>query len=125
MTALTTESRTTLAAAFTGQGYRVYDTPPPVPTPPCVTFVADSPWIRPSRIGSHLNYEVRWRILVAIKVRKTSAELLDIEDAVDTILGLIPAGFEVAQVGPPQLTDIGAQGTVITTEIAVSAHMKE
>jgi len=125
MTALTTESRTTLAAAFTGQGYRVYDTPPPVPTPPCVTFVADSPWIRPGRIGSNLNYEVRWRILVAVKVRKTSAELLDIENAVDIILGLMPAGFEVAQVGPPQLTDTGAQGTVITTEIAVSAHMKE
>lgn len=125
MTALTTESRTTLAQAFASSGYRVYDTPPPVPAPPCITFVADSPWIVPGRIGSNLNYEVRWRILVVIKVRKTSAELLDAEDAVDTILGLIPAGFEVAQVGPPQLTDTGAQGTVITTEIAVSAHMKE
>ena len=125
MTALTTESRTTLAAAFTGQGYRVYDTPPPVPTPPCIVFIPDSPWIRPGRVGSNLNYEVRWRILVVIKPRKNSAEQLDAENAVDTILGLMPAGFEVAQVGPPQLTDTGAQGTVITTEIAVSAHMKE
>ena len=125
MTALTTESRQSLAQAFQGNGYRVYDTPPVVPAPPCVTFVADTPWIRPNRIGSALNYEVRWRIIVVIKVRKNSAELLDAEDAIDTILGLIPAGFEVAQVGPPQLTDTGAQGTVITTEIAVSAQMKE
>jgi len=125
MTALTTESRTALAAALDGHGYRVYDTPPAVPTAPCITFVADSPWVRPGRIGSNLNYEVRWRIIVVIKVRQNSAEQLDAENAVDTILGLIPSGFEVAQVGPPTLTDTGAQGTVITTEIAVSAHMKE
>lgn len=125
MTALTTESRTALANALGANGWRVYDTPPPVPIPPCITFVADSPWVKPSRIGSNLNYEVRWRILVAIRIRKNSAELLDAENAVDTILGLIPAGFEVAQVGPPQLTDTGAQGTVLTIEIAVSAHMKE
>lgn len=125
MTALTTESRQLLAAAFTGAGYRVYDTPPPVPTPPCVTFVADTPWVLPGRIGSNLNYQVRWRVLVVIRPRKNSAELLDAENAVDTILGLMPSGFEVVQVGPPQLTDTGAQGTVITTEIAVQAQMKE
>lgn len=125
MTALTTESRQLLATAFAGAGYRIYDTPPPVPAPPCLTFVPDTPWIRPGRVGSNLNYEVRWRILVVIKPRKNSAELLDAENAVDTILALIPSGFEVVQVGPPQLTDTGAQGTVITTEIAVQAQMKE
>lgn len=125
MTALTTESRLAMASAFEGHGYRIYDSVPAVPTPPCITFVPDTPWVRPSRIGSNLNYEVRWRILVVVKVRKNSAEQLDAENAVDTILGLIPSGFEVVQVGPPQLTDTGAQGTVITIEIAVSAQMKE
>ena len=125
MTALTTESRLAMAQAFEGHGYRIYDSVPAVPMPPCITFVPDTPWVRPSRIGSNLNYEVRWRILVVVKVRKNSAEQLDAENAVDTILGLIPSGFEVVQVGPPQLTDTGAQGTVITIEIAVSAQMKE
>lgn len=125
MTALTTESRQLLATAFAGAGYRIYDTAPPVPAPPCITFVPDSPWITPGRVGSNLNYLVRWRILVVIKPRKNSAEQLDAENAVDTLLALIPSGFEVVQVGPPQLTDTGAQGTVITTEIAVQAQMKE
>jgi hypothetical protein len=53
------------------------------------------------------------------------AASIDTENAVDVILGLIPAGFTVDQVGPPALTDLGAQGTVITTEINVQAHMKE
>ena len=125
MTALTTEARTTLTTALEATGLRVYTTVPAVPKPPAIVVVPDTPWVRPNRVGSNLNYEVRWRILVVIKPRKNSAELLDAENAVDTILALIPSGFEVVQVGPPQLTDTGAQGTVITTEIAVQAQMKE
>lgn len=125
MTALTTEARTALVSAFEGQGYRVYDTVPSTPAPPCVVIFPDTPWIRPNRVGSALNYEVRWRVMVVIKARQNAAEQLDAENAVDLFLGLIPSGFAVEQVGPPQLTDTGAQGTVVTTEIAVSAQMKE
>lgn len=125
MTALSTESRELLTAAFTGNGYRVYDTVPNVPSPPAIVVVPDSPWILPGRIGSTLNYEARWRILIVIKKRQNAAETLDTENAVDTILGLIPNTFQVTGVNAPQLNDIGAQGTVITTEINVSIQMKE
>jgi hypothetical protein len=125
MTALSTESRNTLAAALTGQGYRVYSTAPAVPVTPSIVIVPDAPWITPERVGSVLNYRVRWKVLVVISPRKNEAAALDTETAVDTILALIPAGFIVDQVGPPSLADIGAQGTVITTEINVQAHMKE
>lgn len=125
MTALSTESRTTLAAALTGHGYKVYSTAPAVPVTPSIVIVPDSPWITPERIGSVLNYRVRWKVLVVISPRKNEAASTDTETAVDTILGLIPAGFVVDQVGPPSLADIGAQGTVVTTEINVQAHMKE
>lgn len=124
MTALTTEAREALVTAFEGQGLRVYDTVPAVPAPPCIVIVPDSPWLIPERIGSNLNYRARWRVLIVISPRNNAAAVLDIEDAVDTMLGLIPVGFNVEQVGPPSLSDTGAQGTVYTTEIAVSAHMK-
>jgi hypothetical protein len=125
MTALSTESRTTLAAALTSHGYKIYSTAPAIPITPSIVIVPDAPWITPERIGSNLNYRVRWKLLVVISPRKNDAASIDTENAVDVILGLIPAGFTVDQVGPPALTDLGAQGTVITTEINVQAHMKE
>lgn len=125
MTALTTESRAALVSAFTGHGLKVYTSTPPVPVPPCVVIVPDSPWIQPERIGSNLNYKVRWRILVVISPRKNDAAQLNVEEAIDLLLPLVPNGFSWDLVNPPQLNDVGAQGTVYTTEINVSAHMKE
>jgi len=125
VTALSTEARELLITAFTSSGYRVYDTVPNIPTPPAIVVVPDSPWLVPGRIGSNLNYEARWRILIVIKKRQNAAETLDTENAVDIVLGLIPTEFLVTAVNAPQVNDIGAQGTVITTEIDVSIQMKE
>lgn len=125
MTALTTESRTDIVQAVTGLGLKVYASAPPVPSPPCIVVIPDAPWIRPGRIGSNLNYEVRWRLLVVISPRKNDAAQLDTENAVDAVLDALPPSYLVSAVGQPQLTDTGAQGTVITTEINVSAQMKE
>lgn len=122
--ALTTEAREALATAFTGQGLTVYETVPAVPKPPAVVIIPDSPWIVPERLGTNLNYRARWRVMVVISPRNNAAATVDVEDAVDTLLGLIPTGFNVELVNPPTLTDTGAQGTVYTTEINVSAHMK-
>jgi hypothetical protein len=125
MTALTTEARTLLVAALTGHGFKVYGTAPAIPVTPSIVIVPDAPWVTPERVGGKLNYRVRWKLLVVISPRKNDAAALDVEDAIDLILPLIPSGFTVDQVGPPSLTDIGAQGTVVTTEINVQAHMKE
>jgi hypothetical protein len=124
MTALSTESREELVTAFTGQGLKVYTTVPAVPKPPCIVVIPDSPWIQPTRLGSNLNYRVRWKVLVVISPRNNEAATLDIEDAVDLILGLIPSGYVAELVSPPQLADTGAQGSVYTTEISVTVQMQ-
>ena len=155
MTALTTEARELLIDAFRGTsgpltwsvyqqawsaadgdwasatlivggaGMRVYDTVPTIPTPPAIVIIPGSPWLLPGRIGSNLNYEARWKILIVIKKRQNAAETIETENAVDTVLDLIPNAFQVVAVNAPQLNDIGSQGTVITTEIDVSIQMKE
>ena len=125
MTALTTEARELLIDAFTSSGYRVYDTVPNIPTPPAIVVIPDSPWILPGRLGSNLNYECRWKILIVIKKRQNAAETLDSENAVDTLLGLIPETFQVTGVNAPQLNDLGSQGIAVTTEINVTIQMKE
>ena len=119
MTALSTQTRDQLTTAMVGLGLKVYNTAPPVPKPPCVVCIPDSPWIRPNRVGSFLNYEVRWRLLVVVSPRTNEAAQLDTETAVDRILAAVPDGYQVTGVGAPALTDIGAQGTVTTTEIQI------
>ena len=125
MSALTTEARELLIDAFTSSGYRVYDTVPNIPTPPAIVVIPDSPWILPGRLGSNLNYECRWKILIVIKKRQNAAETLDSENAVDTLLKLIPDTFQVTAVNAPQLNDLGSQGIAVTTEINVTIQMKE
>jgi len=122
--ALTTDSREALVSAFAGQGLQVYTTVPAVPRPPAVVIVPDSPWITHER-GGTLGYRVRWRVLIVISPRNNEAATLDVENAIDALLPLIPAGFTWDVVNPPQLNDVGAQGTVYTTEINVSVSMKE
>ena len=123
--ALTTESRELLITALAGNGYRIYDTVPAVPATPSVVIVPDSPWIRPNRIGSTLNYEVRWRVLVNVNPRNNESATKTTEDALDTLLVEIPSTFVVDVVNAPQLLSLGGQGTVMSTEINVSIRMKE
>lgn len=125
MTALTTEARTIITTALANSGWLVYDVAPEIPKPPCVVITPDSPWLRIDRIGSNLHYEVRLRILVVVNNKRNQAQQTAIEDGVDTILAALPPEVRAEIVGPPSLTDIGAQGTVTTAEINVSVRMKE
>jgi hypothetical protein len=125
MTALSTETRLAITTAMQGLGLKVYDTVPDVPRPPCIVCIPDTPWIRPARVGSYLNYEVRWRLLVVVSPRSNEAAQVHTETAVDNVLAAIPDGYQVTGVGAPTLTDIGAQGTVTTTEIQISVQVKE
>jgi hypothetical protein len=47
-----------------------------------------------------------------------------LQHAVDLVLGLVPSGYVAELVSAPQLADTGAQGTVYTTEISVTAQMQ-
>lgn len=122
---LATESRELIVAALTGNGYKVYDTVPATPITPSVVCVPDSPWIRPSRLGSNLNYEIRWRILVNINARVNESATKATEDAIDTLVAALPNTVLVEVINAPQLLSIGAQGTVMSTEINVTMQMKE
>ena len=122
-TPIITESRGDLSTAFAGLGLNVYDSSPPVPQPPCVVILPDSPWVRPDRVGSNLNIEVRWRVLLVVNSKANNAQPDQIEAALEDLLGAIPAGYIVTLVGSPQLTDVGAQGTVTTTELNLSVRL--
>ena len=123
--ALTTEARELLITALTPSGYRIYDTVPATPITPSVVIIPDSPWIVPSRLGSNLSYRCRWRVLVTINARVNDTATTQTETAIDALLALIPNTVAVESVNSPQLLSLGAQGTVISTEINLSIEMKE
>ncbi len=122
---LSTEARELLATGLQSTGWQIYDHAPEIPRPPALVITPDTPWIRLDRIGGFLNYEVRLRVLIVVANKKNQAQLEAVEAAVDQVLTNLPTGFVPDIIGPPQLTDIGAQGTVTTVEVNVSAHMKE
>jgi hypothetical protein len=123
--ALTTEARELIVTSLTGLGYKIYDTVPTVPVTPSVVIVPDSPWVQPTRLGSNLNYAVRWRLLLSVNVRVNAVAIETTEDALDVILAALPKPVNVASVNAPQLLTLGAQGTVMTTEIQIQIQMKE
>ena len=47
------------------------------------------------------------------------------QDAIDTLLVALPDTVLVEVINAPQLLSLGAQGTVMSTEISVSMQMKE
>lgn len=124
-TPLSTQARAELVTLLEGTGRTVHAVPPPVPIPPCLVVVPDSPWMVPNRIGSARNYQLRYRVLVVSDARVNTSAMADAEAAVDAILDALTGKFAVTQVGPPQLTDTGAQGVVQTTEITLTAQVKE
>ena len=91
----------------------------------------------PSRIGERIygeypshyavrpNYRCRWRVLVTINARVNDTATTQTETAIDALLALIPKTVAVESVNSPQLLSLGAQGTVISTEINLTIEMKE
>jgi len=78
-----------------------------------------------SRLGSKLNYQVRLRVLIVVSPRTVDAAVTEAETLLDDVLAAIPDAYTVEYVGPPLITDTGPQGSVVTTEVSVTVHMKE
>lgn len=121
---LCTQARNELAGLLgTVTGFKVHAVAPAVPVPPCIVIVPDTPWIAPERSGSVLNYRLRLKVLVVVDARSNVQGLAKAEAAVERVLLAIGRKFIVDQVSPPGLTDVGAQGSVLVSEISTTAHI--
>lgn len=123
MPALTTDFRDTLATALAGVSGNVYATAPAAPVPPAVVIVADNPWMTPAVMGGRLRTEVRLRVMCA--VRDSGDNLAQLESLVESALVALPDGAVVSEVTAPQSLDAGPQGTLLTSEIRLSVHLRE
>jgi hypothetical protein len=122
--ALTTNTREELAQVLNLiGGVQAFSTTPPVPPIPGIVIHPDDPYLDVDRLGSRLTYTVNLTITAITQATDINTSLKNAEELVDKVLGQLPAGFLVNRVNAPQLTDMGAQGSAYTTDIAVSAHV--
>jgi len=123
MTALATVTRQGLANLLQATHRTVHEVTPRVPVPPCLVVQPDVGWITPSRLGSLDRFELRLKILI---VERDNADgLAGIEDAVEEIFEVIATTCQVNEITPPMPLDVGAQGTVLVSEIKLSIQVKE
>ncbi len=62
--------------------------------------------------------------MININARVNESATKSTEDAVDALLVVLPDTVLVDVINAPQLLSLGAQGTVLSTEINVSMQMK-
>lgn len=121
---LATQARNELAALLgTVTGFKVHAVAPAVPIANCLVIVPDSPWITPERAGSVLNYRLRLKVLIVVDARVNVQGIAKAEAATEKVLIAIGRKFQVDQVSAPSLTDVGAQGSVLVTEVTTTSHI--
>jgi hypothetical protein len=123
VTALATTTREAIGLLLASTHRTVHIVAPAVPVPPCLVLVPDVGWITPDRIGSVKRYELRLKVLVV--ARDNSEGINEIEEALEDVMGALATTCLITEVTPPATTDIGAQGSVLVSEIKLSIQVKE
>lgn len=123
MTALATTTRLAVGTALSTTGRVVHTIAPKVPMPPCLVLVPDQQWIIPNRLGSTQRYELRLKVLAV--ARDNEEGLAELEQAVEDVMGAVDTMAVITNVTPPASTDIGAQGSVLVSEVHLSIQVKE
>jgi hypothetical protein len=121
-TPLPTEARTQLATWLATTDYRVETTVPKVPSPPVLVIVPDAPWITPGRVPA-LAFDVNLKVMC---VARDNAEGIDVlEDMVHQVIDSVDGQTQWSDATAPQTLDLGAQGTVLVSEVSITIHVKE
>lgn len=123
MTALATTTRLALVTVLEATGRKVYPVAPAVPVPPCLAVVPDQQWIVPNRVGSNQRYELRLKVMCV--ARDNAEGVTECEEAVEAVMAAVADMALVTNVTPPASLDVGAQGTVLASEVHLSIHVKE
>jgi hypothetical protein len=120
VTLVTTDRAALVTVLDAALSVKVYPTPPPTPVPPCVVIASGSPWMVPDRLGG-FQPRVSWKVMVV--VRDDANHVAGLESLVESVIGALPTGVRWESVGPPSSLDVGAQGSVMVSEIDITAAL--
>lgn len=124
MTASTVQDnvRSTLATALNGVSANVYSYVPETPISPAICLVPDSPYFEILTIGkSSLDFKINLVISAMVSYSSNPAALDNLEKLVISILAAMPAGYELATVERPSVTQVGASNLLVA-DIRVSTY---
>jgi hypothetical protein len=83
--------------------YSAYDHVPEIIVPPAALILASDPYLEPIVIGNSNNYYVRLTLEIVSSTYSNPSALTNLEDDIETVLGLIPLNFIVLSVSSPRI----------------------
>ena len=96
--------RAGLKSAITSNtNYTAYDHVPEIIIPPAALILASDPYLEPIVIGNSNNYYVRLTLEIVSSTYSNPSALTNLEDDIETVLGLIPLNFIVLSVSSPRI----------------------
>jgi hypothetical protein len=96
--------RNTLKTAITSNtNYTAYDHVPEIIIPPAVFILASDPYLEPMVIGNTKNWYVRLTLEVVSTTYSNPSALKNLEDDIETILGLLPTSWVILSVSSPRI----------------------
>ena len=121
-TTISADVRGALATALSGVAANVYNHVPEAVIPPAVVVVPDAPYLEFDTIGkSSFHCKVNLTISCIVAYNSNPASLDNLEQLIVSVVQAIPAGWDVAVVERPTVTEIGAS-TMLVSDIRVSKH---
>jgi hypothetical protein len=96
--------RAGLKTAITSNtNYSAYDHVPEIIIPPAALILASDPYLEPIVIGNNKNWYVRLTLEVVSTTYSNPSALTNLEDDIETILGLIPTSWIILSVSSPRV----------------------
>ena len=83
--------------------YTAYDHVPEIIIPPAALILASDPYLEPIVIGNNKNWYVRLTLEVVSTTYSNPSALTNLEDDIETILGLIPTSWIILSVSSPRI----------------------
>jgi hypothetical protein len=120
-----TSARSEIVAAINSAGITAYGHTPATMVPPIVVVKPDAEWIIPNRVGSKLGAKIGFRIECVVNVIDSASALDALEDLVFRTVAAIPDGVLITSVDAPNVGGTGSQGDTLSTEILITAQIKE
>jgi hypothetical protein len=121
-TTISADVRGALATALAGVAANVYNHVPEAIIPPAVVVVPDAPYLEFDTIGkSSFHCNVNLTVSCIVAYNSNPASLDNLEQLIVSVVQAIPAGWDIAVVERPTVTEIGAS-TMLVSDIRVSKH---
>jgi hypothetical protein len=115
-------TRTAIATAIAGAGYKAHAYPPPTVIPPAVVIVPDQPYLILETIGNPgTRVAARFELIVCVAPLDNQAQLDNLERIAIDVLQVLPAGTAVGDIERPTIEQVGPS-SLLTLRIPIQVR---